>query len=373
MRPGKATRTRRRDENAVADVVVDVRLIHDRVRERVSRLEVDPVLGEAVDLRVKDLHALGLEDPNPVHAGAEAVDVQPLEHDLVGRRGIDDDGVRTGHEHAALGVLALDRHRLRDRHAAEAAWIEAVDLAARGGLRDRTRECLARSGAATWVGIVADARDPRARGLGGGGGRERQRYQRKRRDKLGESAAWGTHMGSSGSEKKPEASLKAIRRWCKPPDRPIPSSSASDGRVPLHAAAVAAAGRLDAEVTGDGLRAATEPPADVDGAVLVRAAVGEGDAPVGLDAEPVALLGLPERDVVQGRPAGGIPAPEVEGHELDALARDVEDELVVAVVLAAGFRGLDLPLAARASGRGRDSGRRDGEGYRGEDGGESRD
>ena len=157
MPPGEATGARRRDEQAVAGVVVNVRVIHDQVRERVTRLEVDPVPGEPVDLRVKDLHALGLQDPNPVQAGAEAVDVQPPEHDLVGRRGIDDDGVRTVHEHAALGVVALDRDPLGDRHAAEAAWIEAVDLALCSSLRDRTRERLARGGAAARVRVVADA------------------------------------------------------------------------------------------------------------------------------------------------------------------------------------------------------------------------
>jgi hypothetical protein len=48
----------------------------------------------------------------------------------------------------------------------EAARIEDGDLAARGGLRDGAREGLAGGGAAAGVGIVADAGDPGASGLG---------------------------------------------------------------------------------------------------------------------------------------------------------------------------------------------------------------
>src|SRR5262249_3083554 len=51
-------------------------------------------------------------------------------------------------------------------HRAEAARIEHVDLAARGGLRDRAREGLARCRAAARIGVVAHARDPRAGRLG---------------------------------------------------------------------------------------------------------------------------------------------------------------------------------------------------------------
>ena len=85
----------------------------------------------------------------------------------VGRgRHVDGDAVAAG-ERAALGIGAGDGHRLDDRHGAEAARIEAVDLAARGGLRDRAGEGLARRGAAARIDVVADARNPGASRLRG--------------------------------------------------------------------------------------------------------------------------------------------------------------------------------------------------------------
>ena len=72
---------------------------------------------------------------------------------------------------------AGDGDRLGDGHAAEAARIEDVDLAAGGGLRDGAREGLAGRGAAARVGVVADARDPGPGRLG-----ERQSSRRPRQN-----------------------------------------------------------------------------------------------------------------------------------------------------------------------------------------------
>ena len=60
---------------------------------------------------------------------------------------------------------AVDGDRLGDRHRAEAGRIEAVDLAARGGLRDRAGEGLARRRAAARIDVVADAGNPGPGGL----------------------------------------------------------------------------------------------------------------------------------------------------------------------------------------------------------------
>ena len=88
----------------------------------------------------------------------------------------------TAGERSALRIMAVDGHRLGDRHGAVAARIQAVDLAARGGLRDRAGEGLARRRAAARIDVVADAGHPGAGGLslGRGGAEHRRAEQRKR-------------------------------------------------------------------------------------------------------------------------------------------------------------------------------------------------
>src|SRR4029078_11479443 len=102
------------------------------------------------------------EEVDAGEAGAEPLDVEAAQHDGVGREGVDDDAVRPRAQHAGLEAFRADGDRLRDGDGAEAARIEDVDLAARGGLRDRAGERLARRGAAARVRIVADAGNPGA-------------------------------------------------------------------------------------------------------------------------------------------------------------------------------------------------------------------
>src|SRR5581483_2076099 len=89
----------------------------------------------------------------------------------------DDDAVAAGREDRAQGPAAIQGDRLGDGHRAEPAGIKAVDLAARGGLRDGAGKRLARRGAAARVDVVADAGNPGAGGLGAGrgGGKQSQR------------------------------------------------------------------------------------------------------------------------------------------------------------------------------------------------------
>ena len=60
------------------------------------------------------------------------------------------------------------RDRLGNSQSAKAARIERVNFAARGGLGYGARKRLARRGAAARIGVVADARNPRAGCLGAG-------------------------------------------------------------------------------------------------------------------------------------------------------------------------------------------------------------
>jgi hypothetical protein len=55
--------------------------------------------------------------------------------------------------------LAGDDDGFGDGHDAEAAWIEAVDLAARGGLRDGAGKGLAGRGADAGIAVVSAAGD----------------------------------------------------------------------------------------------------------------------------------------------------------------------------------------------------------------------
>src|SRR5438045_9798661 len=88
--------------------------------------------------------------------------VEAAKRDLVIRSGVHDDGIRAGNKHTPGYAFTGDRDRLRDRHGAEAAGIEAVYFAARRGLRDRAGKGLARCGAAARVGVVAEPRNPGA-------------------------------------------------------------------------------------------------------------------------------------------------------------------------------------------------------------------
>src|SRR5262245_12216101 len=64
-----------------------------------------------------------------------------------------------------LTSATIDRDRLRDRDGAEPAGVEAIDLAAGGGLGNRAGKGLARRHPAAGVRIVADTRYPGPRSL----------------------------------------------------------------------------------------------------------------------------------------------------------------------------------------------------------------
>ena len=64
-------------------------------------------------------------------------------------------------QNRAKGPTAVDRNRLRDRDRAKATRVEAVDLSAGRRLGDRAGKRLAGRRAAAWVGIIADAGNPR--------------------------------------------------------------------------------------------------------------------------------------------------------------------------------------------------------------------
>ena len=127
--------------------------------------QIDAVLREMPDRAADDIDLFAGENAHAVKAGPEPLDVEPFKHDPVGRRGVDDNGVRSGHQHARFDVIGANRDRLGDGHGAETARIEDVDLAARGGLGNRARESLAWRSAAARICVVTDARDPGPGGL----------------------------------------------------------------------------------------------------------------------------------------------------------------------------------------------------------------
>src|SRR5439155_27243763 len=88
------------------------------------------------------------DEIDAVQAEAAALDIEAAYSHRVGSGSIDDDAVAGSGQDAAGSGLARDGERLLDRHHAEAAAVEAIDLAFRRGLRDRTGEGLARRGAA---------------------------------------------------------------------------------------------------------------------------------------------------------------------------------------------------------------------------------
>src|SRR5207237_1240526 len=143
--------------------------------------------GAAEDVDVSDLQPLARGKADTVDAGVggvAAVAEQAVEpnvtqgHD-VGRLGGDVDSVGARDQGGRdLAAAAVEGDRLRDGHGAEAAGIERVDLAAVRRLRDGARPGLARRGAAAWIGVVADAGDPRARRL-----RERRRARQPKAER----------------------------------------------------------------------------------------------------------------------------------------------------------------------------------------------
>ena len=165
------------DEKADVGGAVDVDPAGERVRIRGAVLQdqrvldkqpsagraarhVDAVVDEVMDPAVDDVDLQSREDIDAIQSGSQPLDVEAFEDDRVGRPRADDDAIGAGHQYAGLEALRADRDRLGDGHGAEAAGIEHVDLAGRGGLGDRARKGLARRRAAARVGVVADAGDP---------------------------------------------------------------------------------------------------------------------------------------------------------------------------------------------------------------------
>src|SRR5207245_9410560 len=120
------------------------------------------IRGELVDLAIVDDQSLAGKKADAVEPRAEAIDVEAAKRDLVRRSGVHDDAIAAGSKHTRGHAFTGDRNRLRDRHGAEAAGIEAVYFAARRGLRARAGKGLPRRGAAARRGVVADPGNPGA-------------------------------------------------------------------------------------------------------------------------------------------------------------------------------------------------------------------
>src|SRR5437016_5783646 len=130
----------------------------------------DPVAAGAALAEVSDLRLVDVQDPardelDAVGTGADALDVKSADGHDGGARGaaagvVDVDAGGAGRKHAGDHTFALDGDRLGDGHGTEAARIQAVDLAAGGGLGDGAREGLAGRRAAARIEVVADTRDP---------------------------------------------------------------------------------------------------------------------------------------------------------------------------------------------------------------------
>ena len=148
-----------------AGIEGDERVIDEGVPAGRAARHINAVLGEMPDRASDDIDLPAGEHAHAMKAGPEPLDVEPFKHDPVGRRGADDNAVRSGHQHARFDVIGANGDRLGDGHRAEAAGIEHVDLAARGGLGNRARESLAWRSAAARICVVTDARDPGSGGL----------------------------------------------------------------------------------------------------------------------------------------------------------------------------------------------------------------
>src|SRR5207244_5411697 len=91
---------------------------------------IDAMRGELVDLAIVDDQSLAGKKADAVEPRAQAIDVEAAKRDLVRRSGVHDDAVGAGSKHTRGHAFTGDRNRLRDRHGAEAAGIEAVYFAA---------------------------------------------------------------------------------------------------------------------------------------------------------------------------------------------------------------------------------------------------
>lgn len=148
-----------------AGIEGDERVIDEGMAAGRAARHIDAVLREMPDRAADDIDLFAGENAHAMEAGPEPLDVEPFKHDPVGRRGVDDNAVRSGHQHARFDMIGANGDRLDDRDGAETARIENVDFPGRGGLGNRSSKSLARSRAATWIGVVADAGDPGAGGL----------------------------------------------------------------------------------------------------------------------------------------------------------------------------------------------------------------
>ena len=143
-----------------AGIEGDERVIDEGMAAVRAARHIDAVPGEMPDRAADDIDLFAGGNAHAIKARPEPLDVEPFKHDLVGRPGTDDDAVRSGHQHARFDVIGANGDRLGDGHRAEAAGIEHVDLAARGGLGNRARESLAWRRAAARICVVTDAGDP---------------------------------------------------------------------------------------------------------------------------------------------------------------------------------------------------------------------
>ena len=140
--------------------------VRDEEEANVRGLEVDAEARHAIDADITKVQRQAGEEADTIQTAADAIDGEILQHDLRGRRRVDDDAVDQSREDAAAaGRAAVDGDGLGDRDCAEAAGIECIDLAAGCGLADRARERLARGRAAAGIGVVTHARHPGARRL----------------------------------------------------------------------------------------------------------------------------------------------------------------------------------------------------------------
>src|SRR5712691_8198720 len=114
---------------------------------------------------IVDMDLSSAYDPDAIAPGVEAHKVKADDVDDVGGTGSDGDPIAEGDEDARLDADGLNGDRLGDRDGAKPARIQDVDLAGRGGLRDRAGERLAGSGTAARVGVVADPGDKGSRRL----------------------------------------------------------------------------------------------------------------------------------------------------------------------------------------------------------------
>jgi hypothetical protein len=152
-----------------AGIEGDERVIDEGMASVRAARHIDAVPGEIPDRAADDIDLFAGGNAHAIKARPKPLDVEPFKHDLVGCPGTDDDTVRSRHQHARFDVIGANGDRLGDGNRAEAAGIEHVDLAARGGLGNRARESLAWRRAAARICVVTDAGDP-------GSGRLRVRH-----------------------------------------------------------------------------------------------------------------------------------------------------------------------------------------------------